>query len=232
MRLSKVVKSPLAWVGYRWFRVRWAVKSRWRRARGRHGAFKHAEISPRASRLTELWENRWSSADPLGYELRVEYADQWVRFHSLPDSKRYAENDAEYDEILRRHLTVLRELQGSAAAPELQVIGADWDWNDFAAGCSKRMLPGAWPWRSREPDDYTEGHRYFWATTGLSDPQLDGLLLAAADDAGRFVIGAPDLEWLYCPYDGGADVLLPSSVERDALRSRHQDWLSPHSGGL
>ena len=121
MRLSKVVKSPLAWVGYRWFRVRRAVQSRWRRARGRHGAFKHAEISPRASRLTELWENRWSSADPLGYELRVEYADQWVRFHSLPDSKRYAENDAEYDEILRRHLTVLRELQGSAARA-LQVL--------------------------------------------------------------------------------------------------------------
>lgn len=66
----------------------------------------------------------------------------------------------------------------------------------------------------------------------MADASLDSLLLADADDEGRFVIGAPDLEWLYCPYDGGADVLLPSAAERDALKERHADWLSAHPQGL
>lgn len=66
---------------------------------------------------------------------------------------------------------------------------------------------------------------------GLTDPDMGALLLAAADDKGRFLIGASELEWLYCPYDGGADVLLPSAVERDALKERHADWLSSHPGG-
>jgi hypothetical protein len=34
------------------------------------------------------------------------------------------------------------------------------------------------------------------------------------------------------PYDGGADVILATSDERDRLRSRHEEWLSAHPLGL
>lgn len=74
----------------------------------------------------DLWERRWPRPAPLSYVLRAEYADQWVRFHSLPESKRYAENETEYDEILLRHRAVLRELQGSTGTAALWVIAADW----------------------------------------------------------------------------------------------------------
>lgn len=221
------------WFKFRWFQTASAVTSPWRRARGHHGAFRQGEVSARAAQLTDLWERTWPAADPLGYVLRVEYADQWVRFHSLPESKRYAENAAEYDEILRRHRTVLHELHGSDDFSTLHVIAADWGWRDLSAGWSKRRLPGAWPWRSSAVDDDPDaGRNYFWATSGLSGQEIDALLPAAADDQGRFVIGAPDLAWLCCPYDGGADVLLASSVERDALKARHADWLSTHPNGL
>lgn len=233
MRLPEVLDSLYGRVGFRSSQARWAVKSRWRRARGHHGAFEHGEVSARAAQLTDLWERTWPRAEPLGYLLRVEYVDQWVRFHSLPESKRYAENATEYDEILRRHRTVLRELRGSVGTAGLFVIAADWRWRDLAAGWSKNRLPGAWPWRSSEADEDPDvGRNYFWAASGLSDAEVDSLLLAAADDQGRFVIGAPGLEWLYCPYDGGADVLLPGAVERDALKARHSDWLSSHPDGL
>lgn len=140
----------------------------------------------------------------------------------------------EYDEILRRHRIVLRELHGPGGAVDLHVIAADWDWRDVAAGWSRRTLPGRWPWRIGQADDedYDTGRHYYWAASGLSDAEVDVLLLAAANDQGRFVIGAPHLEWLYCPYDGGADVLLPSAVERDGLRDRHADWLSAYPEGL
>jgi hypothetical protein len=41
-----------------------------------------------------------------------------------------------------------------------------------------------------------------------------------------------DLRWLFAPYDGGMDVVLPTTAERDHLRSAHSDWLSTHPAGL
>lgn len=233
MQLAKAFDSIRGWIDVRTFQARSTIEMRWRRLRGRSGAFQHGEVSARAAHLTDLWERTWPMAGPLGYELRVVYGDRWVRFHSLPESKRYAENDAEHAEILRRHRTVLGELHGSAGPADPWVIAADWGSEDFAAGWSKRHLPTAWPWRRRQSeDDPDAGFIYFWGASGLSDADLDALLRAAADDKGRFLIGAPDLEWLYCPYDGGADVLLPTAVERDGLKKRHAGWLSAHPQGL
>lgn len=233
MPVPVAISSVIGWFAFRRFQMRWAVQSRWRRARGGHGAFERGEISARAAELTDLWEHAWPATDPLGYALRVEYADRWVRFHSLPESKRYAENAAEYDEIRRRHRTVIQELHTSDDFQTLHVIAADWDWRDLSAGWSRRRLPDAWPWRSSSfEDDPDAGRTYFWAASGLSGDEIDALLIAVADDECRVIIGAPDLAWLYCPYDGGADVLLPSAVERDALKERHADWLSSHPQGL
>ena len=80
-----------------------------------------------------------------------------------------------------------------------------------------------------EPD---LGFYYLWVKTGLAASALDDVLIAAADDQGRFLIADGSLAWLYCPYDGGADVILLTTSERDALRDRHSDWLSPDPSGL
>lgn len=70
------------------------------------------------------------------------------------------------------------------------------------------------------------------ARTGLTPAELDALLAAIADDRGRAVIANPELDWLFCPYDGGVDVILPTAEARDVLRDRHRDWLSSGSDGL
>lgn len=215
-------------------RMRWTLHSLWRGVTGRHGAFKQGEVSARAAHLNDLWEKSWRLASPLSYELRDAYNDQWVRFHSLPESKQYADSDAEFDEILRRHRTVLCELHGSADPAALWVIAADWGADDLAAGWSRVRIPSAWPWQKSlsDRDDPDAGFHYFWVASGLTGEALDSLLLAVADEVGRLLIGAPDLAWLYCPYDGGADVLLPSAANRDALEARHSAWLPIRPEGL
>ncbi len=40
------------------------------------------------SDLLARWEERWQAMPPDAHKLRVEHAERWVRFHSLPDSKR------------------------------------------------------------------------------------------------------------------------------------------------
>jgi hypothetical protein len=41
-----------------------------------------------------------------------------------------------------------------------------------------------------------------------------------------------NLRWLFHPYDGGMDVIAPTTADRDALRDRHRDWLSKHPQGF
>lgn len=50
--------------------------------------------------LTAAWEGRWSGIRPIGHELSYAQPGRWIRFHSLPESKRYADTEAEYAEIL------------------------------------------------------------------------------------------------------------------------------------
>lgn len=59
------------------------------------------------------------------------------------------------------------------------------------------------------------------------------MLRAAAEwELAHVVVGPDGLDWLYHPYDGGADVIARSSAERDRLRLRFRDWLSLEPHGL
>ncbi|MET8999464.1 hypothetical protein [Amycolatopsis sp. NPDC004169] len=58
------------------------------------------------------------------------------------------------------------------------------------------------------------------------------LLRAAADCATVGVmITSLGFDRVHHPYDGGADVLLSTGGERDALKRRHAGWLSDHPSG-
>ncbi|MFI7060217.1 hypothetical protein ACIBL3_04475 [Kribbella sp. NPDC050124] len=214
------------------WRVRHAIRWRWQKLRGLTGEFDVPENSGRCHAMTEAWQRNWSEADPIGHRLRGPYCERWVRFHSLPESKRYADSPEEYAEIIRRHRTVLAELPGENAPEHLVVIAEDWGPRDLATGWSKTHVPGAWPWRRVEGDEPDLGLCYLWVRTGLTDSQLNVLLTAVADDKAHVVLAAPDLSWLFCPYDGGADVILPDVPTRDAIRDRHTDWLPALPSGL
>ncbi|TVZ93526.1 hypothetical protein FB157_106248 [Streptomyces sp. BK340] len=45
--------------------------------------------------LSALWQRQYSKGSPIAHELRTAYGDRWVRFHSLPGSKRYPETEDE-----------------------------------------------------------------------------------------------------------------------------------------
>ncbi|MFI6339695.1 hypothetical protein [Streptomyces sp. NPDC050535] len=46
------------------------------------------------------------------------------------------------------------------------------------------------------------------------------------------IITDTGLSRVYHPYDGGADVILTVSGERDRLRRRHPGWLPGNAAGL
>lgn len=183
------------------------------------------------SALTEMWQERWPDCPPVAYRLRGPYRDVWVRFHSLPESKRYAEDEAEYVVVLERYNTVLDEL---FAGTDVYVITPVWT----AESEVPPSPSNADYWRSllAEDDPDPEFRTYahlFVVRRPWQRGCIDELLRDVADDkVGGIMITDTGMRRIHHPYDGGADVLLASPEEREEMRDRHADWLSSHPAGL
>ncbi|GAA2905203.1 hypothetical protein Acy02nite_86120 [Actinoplanes cyaneus] len=99
-------------------------------------------------------------------------------------------------------------------------------------------MPRAQYWRTVALDADTDSDEQLHMqlhveSSGLDSPELDPLLRAVADDElANVIVTPPGLEWLYHPYDGGADVILPTREQRDALKLEYRSWLSNHPAWL
>jgi hypothetical protein len=203
-------------------------------------AFTRAPGMPRPDEdgilLRSAWERRWPDQPPIAHHLRGN--ERWLRFHSLPGSKRYAENETEYAELLHRHRTVLTELEQLAPSPEpLVIVTCSWSCGPYPEPRRPpvtRTTPQAQYWFSVEPEDDSDTWTHLYVSRAmLRDPKLEELLRVTADDVTAGVLIAdPDFSWLYHPYDGGADLYPPDATTRHALRDSHPHWLSTHSSGM
>jgi hypothetical protein len=154
-----------------------------------------------------------------------------VRFHSLPESKRYAENEAEYAIVLERYNTVLDEL---FAGTDVYVITPLWTTEPEAP---PSQTAGA-HWQSLlvedDPDPEFRTYSHLFAVRrAWQRGCIDELLRDIADDKlGGVMITDTGMRRIHHPYDGGADVFLATAQERDEIRQRHADWLSSQLSGL
>ena len=181
--------------------------------------------------LTELWEQRWPGCPPVGYQLRTTYRERRVRFHSLPESQRYPEDESEYAVVLHRYNTVLDAL---FAGGDVYVITPVW--STEARTLPFRQEDGYWRSLLVEDDPNPDFRTYchlFAARHRWRHGCLDEVLRAIADDeVSGVLITDTGMRRVHHPYDGGADVLLTTPEERDRMRDRYADWLSRHPSGL
>ncbi|WP_327097435.1 hypothetical protein OIE68_00720 [Nocardia vinacea] len=190
----------------------------------------------RENDLLRRWEELWPACPPIADALKMAYPDRWVRFHSLPESKRYADSADDYAIVLDRYNTILDEL---FSGEDIYIITADGSETPTPARRSHTaasLHPGARYWTSvlEDPDPDAP---WYWHLYVSEKPWergcLDELLCAAADEVTvGLLITDTALQQLHHPYDGGADVILATTDERDRLRCRHAEWLSSEPSGL
>jgi hypothetical protein len=186
------------------------------------------------------WDACFPGCGPVAHELREAFPSRWVRFHSLPGSRRYPEDEDEYATALARQNAILGELAG----PGTKIVLLTTEYAGSAGPPASRpelraLDPQARPWRCL-PTDPSEGgpadptYRHVYASEWRWEPGvLDPILRLVADDVIRDVMVAdPACRWLVHPYDGGLDAILESHSARDRLRASHPDWLSPRPDGL
>jgi hypothetical protein len=190
--------------------------------------------------LDHAWNSSWPGCPPVAHQLRRRFPGRWVRFHTLPGSKRYATSEAEHAEILRRHHRLLTALLKDAGSGDQTLVAITCSWSATAQPTPRHpavaaTMPQAAHWRSDdlayEPGFHSWQH-HFASRTGLGEPALDQLLLCVADDmTDGVIVTTTTCAWAFHPYDGGMDVFTASATARDRLAAVHAEWLPPVASG-
>jgi hypothetical protein len=183
------------------------------------------DAHPDATRLFDLWRERWSEPYPpySGWYMPC------VRFHSLPWSSQDARQARDRRSARRRYTSIVASLEALSGVRGSLVVEL---WRG-GVGESDTVLPDLLPWAVfTEPsastaEDIEDWTREFRIRVGR--PSLGDLCDLGHREQGRYLLVAEDMTWTVCCYDGGIDVTaLDASIVR-ALADAHHRWLPPDS---
>ena len=197
-------------------------------------------MSPAAFR--QQWNRHYPDIEPVGYELRNAGAEYWIRFHSLPDSKRYAETDDEWRILLTRQNLLAAAVLGDEQdcwlvqslhkLPPGQVeIAVDGGIDPFGAIAGYGLESAVVSVREAGTE-FEERWEAFAGIVKWTSGRFDGLLREIADWSAPTIWYSSETGAIFAPYDGGVDLFLPDESRVSELAAKHADWLSIHPLGL
>jgi len=186
----------------------------------------------------EYWTEHFGDGPPLSYRFKSTFHKNWIRFHALPKSKRYAETQSEYEIILKRANILAGIVLGESSQcwmfssiPKALLLEEDKDVTSFISEfeMTKSFL---FEENEEDPEDRPQ-----WVSFAKLDKwknkKFDAHLLQIADDEAW-----PKLSWvstknnnIFAPYDGGFDIISSSRGLISELRAKFPEWLSEHPEG-
>jgi len=184
------------------------------------------------------WERYYPGYYPIGYIMRHAGAKHWLRFHSLPESKQYADTDNERQLLLGRQNELASKILGDEAACWL--VQACWETPEGSIDVADRHDPF---WACREfdlsfsfsfiQDGDESGWNVYARLLRWQKHGFDKLLLAIADEraaptlwvsafTGRY-LHLTMAEWIFsCQHFSAAE----------KLANTHPNWLPSNVQGL
>lgn len=190
------------------------------------------------SEFIDYWNKEYPESFPINHELKLAYPLRWFRIHSLPESKRYAENEEEYKIILDRQNQLINEIIGEES--EIAISFGLYT-NDITNDNYKELTDfGEFlkvltiDLHKERPEEY-EDELYFDIYVKIENwknGNRDEILKAIADDEIRAMFVSPSKKCVIAPYNGGVDVIANSTENRDVLKAKYKDWLSDRENGM
>lgn len=192
------------------------------------------------SEFSDIWRTFYPNAEPTGWLIREANVPHWIRFHSLPLSKRYSETKEEYLTLLSRQNSLANAVLGNDRT--CWIVQACWttpegfveltDEHEMFRASRELELEHAF---SFDVDEGGEAAHWNvmagpvrWTQGGF-----DQVLLRIADEQSAPILWiSAESGAVFAPYDGGVDLFLPSEAKVKELRTKYSDWLSSHPDGL
>jgi hypothetical protein len=171
----------------------------------------------------DFWAKNYPESPPINYFFQANFQNRWLRIHSLPGSKRYANTPDEWTILLERQNTVIADL-----IPQNTVIQIVINYIEIDSYLFKKYDMdniGVFVDKVAEAVFQSFSFETIWQTNKLND-----LLKQVADDSVRaFIIGS---ECLISPYDGGMNLVYKDTATRDFYKIKYKNWLSEREDGL
>lgn len=190
--------------------------------------------------FADLWKRNFGNVPPVGHRLRENFPEQWVRFHALPNSKRYAESEIERKIILERGNTLANEIFTGSRTCWLFVsrLSDEDDIPHFRNAqrtvIEEYKLQKTFTWV--DPFEESEDRLENWAYAKSMQWKMgrfDGLLTKRADDKIYNVLWvSPTSAEIFIPYDGGFDLILENKDRVNHLANKYSEWMSDSKGWL
>jgi hypothetical protein len=180
--------------------------------------------------FNKYWEDNYLNWKPISYELRHSEVDRWFRIHSLPESKRYAESEEEYLELLRRQNALFLKLIGNNT--EVVLCQFRYRYDDTVMSYNKIPdLVGFSLVDSFVSNEDTMTDIFICITQWI-EGKYDKLLREIADGESSVMFICPFNNCILAPYDGGMDIIADSTDERNKLKAKYSQWLSAREDGM
>ena len=186
------------------------------------------------SEFASQWARFHPVGPPVAHILRQAEPETWVRFHSLPLSKRYATSKREKLIVLDRANKLASKVLGENS--RCWLVQAKYDYGDAAndADAYGTIAEYRLNFEFKHPpfeDDCA--YRIFAARVIWSAGAFNDLISKLADDELRHIMWVSVATGAaFAPYDGGTDLFLRTAAKVAKLKVEFSDWLSDHPDGL
>lgn len=193
--------------------------------------------------LSSIWDKNFEGVLPIDFQFKHSLQHRWFRIHYLPDSKRYAESDKEHKIIAERQKQVLEDILGEST--EVNYLLGMFIHNKIPVKQIKNDL-GEFElfdcvdlYQNNQKVDYgpyNNGDKYgiFILSSKLDIRELRRTLTQITNGSypHRLCIVDCNKSRIVIPYDGGMDVIMENTHQKELAKNNYVEWLSNREDGL
>jgi hypothetical protein len=195
-----------------------------------------------AEEFEKKWAIDYPETIPIQHYFKHDYNDRWFRIHSLPESKRYAENDSEWAILLHRQNKIISDLLGDDSNFLLVTGEHSFEGHLELHPLSEVNSIAQISFTSLDtidlnqlsPGEYEIGQVYkpMFSAQIWNTNKFDDILKDIAEERLRAFFLSIDKGLIIAPYDGGVDIICKDTKTRNIYKEKYFDWLSQREDGL
>jgi hypothetical protein len=191
----------------------------------------------------DFWAKNFPETPPINHLFKHHLKERWLRIHSLPDAKRYAETPEEWAILLERQNTLFADLMPNNAKICIvsgiysnadKVLEKDvFDTLPYSKILKFKELD-VLDFHAISGDWFDEGMKFTPCFTEeiYAPHKFDSILKSIANDEWRLFFLDPKTRTIIAPYDGGVDIIFGEKHPLSIFKEKYRNWLSERDDGL
>jgi hypothetical protein len=185
--------------------------------------------------IEHYWQEHFALCPPINYLLKVFYTNRWLLIHSLPDSKQYAETEAEWAILFETQNQILNDVFKESEELILftglfshsKILFEDEGLIDNEALKSFVFEPLQKIDLYAMSKEYCEANTFYtphFVTVFYKANGYIHILKSIANDKVRAFFLSPTTNSIVAPYDGGVDIFYADTTTRDFYKIKYSNF--------